>query len=242
MNPLDGLLLAVGAFFVIRGLFRGLSGVLFSLIGLIGSMYCSFRFYPPLSAGITRFFGISPLFASAVAMFAIFFGIFFICALLERGLKRMIRFTNLTVTDKIAGGLAGFFITYSLALFLFVVGVLLSPFTGDAWVRDSKALSVVAQTWYVAYPALDRIGILPNLAELQEEAKRRLEEEAARSLREANRSPASGDLFPRTAPPAATSADAVPSVPPQTDYRTTEGERPAGEGQSLLDLFLRWGK
>ena len=45
MNTTDLVLIVLGGYFIVRGLFRGLSGELLSLISVIGGFYCVFTFY-----------------------------------------------------------------------------------------------------------------------------------------------------------------------------------------------------
>ncbi len=196
MNVVDIALLALGSYFVIRGLFRGLSGECFSLISIVGGFYCSLTFYTPLAGFLTAHLGVTHLASSAFSMLAIFLTIYAACALLQKGLRTILRGTSLTWLDKTLGAFAGFAKIYLIALVLLVAGMVASPVAGDAWVQDSKALIAAAKTWPYVYPLLDRIGILPDLAELQREAQDYILEQASRSLFESygETSPTSADI------------------------------------------------
>lgn len=196
MNVVDIALLALGSYFVIRGLFRGLSGECFSLISIVGGFYCSLTFYVPLAGFLTAHLGVTHLASSAFSMLAIFLTIYAVCALLQHGLRTLLRGTSLTWLDKTLGACAGFVKIYLIALVLLVVGMVLSPVAGDAWVRDSKALIAAAKTWPYVYPMLDRIGVLPDLSELQREAKGYILKQAAQSLFDPH-NPPGGDI-PKT--------------------------------------------
>lgn len=214
MNVTDIVILALGSFFVIRGFFKGLSGEFFSLLGIIGGFYCSLAFYSPVASFLSQQFGISTLASSAIAMLAIFFLIFAACALCEKGTKKIIEGTSLTWFDKSCGAIAGFLKIYLVSLVLLVSGMLMSPVAGDAWVGESKALVATAKTWPYVYPALDRLGVLPDLSELQREAKEYIMRQASQKLFEM---------------PATVSADTIPN-PENT------------ENTGLLNFFLNWGK
>ncbi len=197
MGVADIALLALGSYFAIRGLFRGLSGELFSLIGLVGGFYCSLTFYTPLASFLTIYLDVTHLVSSALSMLAIFLAIYVGCTLLLKGIKTILRETSLTWLDKTLGVGAGVVKTYLIALVLLVAGMVASPIAGDAWVQESKALIATAKTWPYVYPMLDRVGILPDLDELQREAQNYILEQASRNLFESygETSPTSADIL-----------------------------------------------
>lgn len=241
MNVTDIAILLLGSYFVIRGLFRGFSGELLSLLSVIGGFYCALRFYGPISIFFSESFSITPLVTSTFAMLGIFLVIFMLCAVLDKGLKKILKGISLTWVDKFFGGIAGFLKIYVLALLLLVLGMVFSPVTGDRWVSDSKALIATAKTWPYVYPLLDRAGLLPDLATLQQEAKDYVLRQASRRLfgdepNASQNAPLGGNAQEddSTAPPA--SADT---------FGELQGEAVNDmlrEEHGLLDFFLEWGK
>lgn len=182
MNATDVALLLIGSYFLIRGLFRGITGEILMLVGVIGGFYCAIRFYPPIAGFLADTFGVTQLFTTALSMVLIFFSIFAACALVDRALKKILKETKLTWVDKFLGGVAGLLKLYIVTLLLLVSGMFLSPITGDEWVRESKTLILTARTWPVVYPLLDRIGVLPDLQKLQGEAKAYIMRQAMESI------------------------------------------------------------
>ncbi|MCL2684314.1 MAG: CvpA family protein [Synergistaceae bacterium] len=171
MNATDIVLLAIGAFFIIRGLMKGLSGEFFSLVGTIGGFVCAIAYYEPFAAIFIEKFGASVHAATIISMLAIFFAIFFGCSLLDMVIKKVISKTNLTFTDKFFGGVVGLIKMYFLALTILVAGAVTTPMTGDAWMKNSRILSVVSLTWPFVGPPLERAGLMPDVAAIQEKAK-----------------------------------------------------------------------
>lgn len=223
MSPLDIVLLALGCWFVVRGLFKGFSGEFFSLVSVVGGFYCATRFYTPLAAMLRDATGLSQFVSSAVAMGAIFLVIFIVCAAGQRVARGLIKATRLSWLDKIFGAAAGFLKVYVISLLTLVVGMVASPVTGDAWVRDSIALTAAAKTWPYVGPVFQDLGILPDLAQLQENARAYILKQASRSIFGAN-----GGTEPEMAAPVdetAQSADVAPK---------------AEQKNSMLDFFLSW--
>lgn len=183
MNAADLVLMVVGCYFVIRGLFIGISGQILSLIGVAGGFYCSLTLYAPVAQIITETIGVHPLIATTLTMLGIFLLLNAGCALIGKFVKEFLKATNLTGMDKFLGGLTGFVKLYLIALLLFVIVMLLSPFTGDAWVKDSKGLAVTAKTWPIIYPLLEKAGALPDIEALQEEARNHMIEQARKNLK-----------------------------------------------------------
>jgi hypothetical protein len=158
----------------------------------------------------------------------------------------MLDITNLSWADKAAGGFSGLVKLYVITLLVLVAGMIISPLTGDAWVRESRVLSVTAYTWPAVYPVLDGLGVLPDLAELQAEAKRYIIQQASGSI--------FGPANNFGAGAAASSADmaSVDLANPLSlvisndtaDRRLSldQSELPTGLAKnSMIDFFLGWG-
>lgn len=249
MNTTDIVLLVIGCFFVIIGLFKGFSGLVFTVLSVIGGFYCSLTFYTPLSELLARTFGIASFAASAVAMLVIFLAITLTCAVLQKCCRRFLKETSLTWIDKLFGGLAGALIFYLVALLMLVSGMYLSPVTGDRWIQESRVLIVTARTWPLLYPALDRIGILPDLAQAQQDAEAFILKQASQNLF----APGGASAAPQTNGDARTEAASSDLsevrivVPPQETPETAQNiqNTPTAvqeERNSMLRTFLSWGK
>ena len=170
MTAVDIVLLAAGVFFIVRGLMKGLSGEFFSLVGTLGGFFCAIRYYDPFAEILIETFGASVLAATIISMLAIFFAIFFGCSLLDMVIKKIITKTNLTVTDKFLGGVVGIVKMYFLTLIVLIAGAITTPMTGDAWMKSSRVLSVTSVTWPFVSPLLEQMGLMPDVAAIQEQA------------------------------------------------------------------------
>ena len=189
MSAVDIALLAAGIFFVVRGIMKGISGEVISLLGTVGGFFCSIRFYEPFRDILMKNFGMSVTLATIISMVAIFFVIFFGSAMIEMLVKKVITKTNLTVTDKTLGALVGLFKMYMIALLVLVGGFAIQPLAGDAWIQKSRVLSAVSITWPVASDLLDRAGLLPDINAIQEGAREYILRQAGRAMQDA-----SGDM------------------------------------------------
>ncbi|GHV54357.1 hypothetical protein FACS1894216_14210 [Synergistales bacterium] len=193
MNATDVALLIAGVFFIARGLWRGLTGELYSLLIIIGGSWCSLRFYAVPAQIISESFGLPYLVASAASMLVIFFVILIICMIVDRVVKKILREADLSWADKMLGGFAGFIKLYALTLVLLVAGMILSPVTGDDWIKNSEVMTLTAGTWPVAYPLLDKLGILPDVNKIKSDAVEYMGKQAAQSD---DYSEASGSIVP----------------------------------------------
>ena len=191
MSVVDIVLLIVGLFFVVRGLMKGLSGEIISLIGTVGGFVCAIRFYEPFAAILMEKFGASVLVSTILAMLAIFFLIFFGSAMLEMSIKKVISKTNLTFTDKLLGAVVGLFKMYVISLMVLIGGGIISPMTGDAWMRGSQVLQVASVTFPYISPLMERAGMPPDFAAIQEEVRNYITRQAGSAIMGA-----SGDIMP----------------------------------------------
>ena len=212
MTAVDIVLLMAGAFFVVRGLMKGLSGEFFSLVGTLGGFACSIRFYDPFAGILIEKFGASIIIATILSMLVIFFVIFFGCSLLDTVIKKIISKTNLTFTDKFFGGAVGFIKMYFLTLIVLIAGAIVTPMTGDAWMKNSRVLSVTSITWPFVSPLLERTGLMPDVTAIQEQAREYIIRQAGSVLTgtSGDVAPGAGGLMPGTNPN-------VPEIPVNRD-------------------------
>jgi membrane protein required for colicin V production len=249
MNIADLALMIAGAFLVIRGLFKGASGEIFSLLSIIGGFFCATKFYAPAARMMSGNLGLNHLIATGLSMLVIFLVINIVCAVADKLIKKILAITNLSLADKLGGAFLGLLKIYVIALFVLVAGMIISPVTGDAWARDSKALTAAARTWPLIYPLLDGIGLLPDLAELQKEARGYIIKQAAGSLFGPGndfgaRMPAGADISSAdirglvSAVSADGAADRLKKSSGQPESRLPEN----APKNHMLDFFLGWGK
>ncbi|MDR3281051.1 MAG: CvpA family protein [Synergistaceae bacterium] len=182
MSITDIILLAIGIFFVVRGILRGISGEIFSLLGTAGAFYCAVRFYSPIGSVLQEKLGLSATVATILTMLAIFFVIFFGCTYLEWSVKKVIEKTRLTATDKLFGAGIGVIKFYMIALLVLISSIILAPMTGDGWVQESRALTLTAATWPLISPVLDKAGLIPDVAAIQNEARDYVIRQAGRGI------------------------------------------------------------
>lgn len=182
MSVVDIALLAIGCFFIIKGLFKGLSGEVMSLVAVVGGFYCSLRWREPISDVISNTFGISGAGASIIAMLAVFLCVYIVCTVIHKVVRRVIKGTSLTWLDKMLGGLAGVLKIYVICVAVLIVGMLLAPVAGASWFESSRVLSATASTWPYVSPMLESVGISIDTDKLQEEARAFIMRGAARSL------------------------------------------------------------
>ena len=237
MNVTDVFILLLGSYFIIRGIFRGFSGEVFSLISIFGGFYCALSFYPPIADLLTKYLGINTLASSAFSMLLIFMLIFAVFTWIDKGIKKFLKGTRMSWIDKFFGALAGLVKIYVVALLLLLMGMILMPMAGDTWVRDSKTLIATAKTWPIVYPLLDEAGLIPDLAAIQQEAKDYIMRQAERRLF----GPAEGEkgsLPQLESGEMLLSADSVPSLDVLVSGDIADRyEEATGENHPLLELF-----
>ena len=182
MSLTDIILLLTGSFFIVRGILNGFSGEVVSLVSVFGGVFCALRFHSHVSLLLSRRLGLAAAISDMVSMVGIFAAVCFACHLFDSSLKKVLATTRLTWMDKAFGAVAGFLKAYAISMSLLVSGMLLAPVTGDAWVKESLVLTAAAKTWPVVSPLLDKLGLLPDLAEFQRDAKDYILKQAERNL------------------------------------------------------------
>lgn len=170
MSAVDIALLALGGFFVIRGMIRGLSGEFFSLLGIAGGFYCSMTYCAPLSAATSAKWNVNPLITTAIAIVVIFSVVLLFCAITGKLVKKFLKATRLSRLDALLGSTAGLFKTLLCILAVLIIAIIVSPVTGNGWVRKSKVLMTTAQALPFIYPPLEKRGLVPNIEKIRVEA------------------------------------------------------------------------
>lgn len=158
----DAIFLLVGVGFIALGIKRGLSGELFSLLGLVGGTYCALNFSPPIANFLIAKFDLYDLAARGLSMFAIFFAILSCISLLNKSTKKAIETVHLSLMDRLGGALAGATKAYVLFLVVFVGAALLSPIITPKWMKGSVVMELTGKSWPSVYPLLEEYGIIPE--------------------------------------------------------------------------------
>ncbi|MDR1515709.1 MAG: CvpA family protein [Synergistaceae bacterium] len=182
MNIVDMAFLLIGAFLIVRGAFRGASGEIFSLLSVVGGFYCATAFYAPAARMLSERLGLNHLIATGLSMIAIFLIVSLVCAAADKIIKKILNVSRLSLADKLGGAAVGLVKMYVLALLALVAGMIISPVTGGTWISGSKTLTATARTWPFVSPALNSLGLLPDLALLKDEARGYVIKQAAGSL------------------------------------------------------------
>jgi membrane protein required for colicin V production len=106
MNLLDYLLIAITAFCLVRGVFRGVIKELSSIVGVIGGFYIAYRYYPwaakPLSRWITN-----TAYLNIVSFLLLFIGICVIVAITAALIKYILKINLLGWVNRTGGGIFG---------------------------------------------------------------------------------------------------------------------------------------
>jgi len=109
------------ASFAVRGLFRGLSGEIFSLLGTVGGVIVAWKYSGVPAAWILSMFPeANPSMVSVGFMVAIYIGVVVLAASICRIVKAFLRFASLTFADRFVGRAAGILQGTVLLLVLYV--------------------------------------------------------------------------------------------------------------------------
>jgi membrane protein required for colicin V production len=182
MNVTDIVLLLIGGFFIVRGIMKGFTGEIISLVSTVGGFFCATKFYGPIAGILTEKLAISQIVATILAMLGIFFVIFFGCFYLELSVKKVLEKTKLTSTDKFLGACVGFIKFYVITLMVLIVGHLITPMMGDDWMKSSNIIVIADKTWPLVYPMLDKAGLIPDFESIQTETKEYVIRQAGSTL------------------------------------------------------------
>lgn len=136
------------ASFAVRGLFRGLSGEIFSLLGTVGGVIVAWKYSGVPAAWILSMFPeANPSMVSVGFMMAIYIGVVVLAASICRIVKAFLRFASLTFADRFFGGAAGILKGAVLILFLYVGITTYSPFFPTEWMGASYVMRGADAAW-----------------------------------------------------------------------------------------------
>jgi hypothetical protein len=60
---------------------------------------------------------------------------------------------------------------YVISLMVLIGGIIITPMTGDEWMKESRVLSIASVTWPLVSPLLDKVGIIPDIKAILAEAR-----------------------------------------------------------------------
>ncbi|MDK2959248.1 MAG: rane protein required for colicin production [Synergistaceae bacterium] len=136
------------ASFAVRGLFRGLSGEIFSLLGTVGGVIVAWKYSGVPAAWILSMFPEANLSMVSVGfMVAIYIGVVVLAASICRIVKAFLKFASLTFADRFFGAAAGIFKGAVLILFLYVGITTYSPFLPTEWMESSYVMRGADAAW-----------------------------------------------------------------------------------------------
>jgi membrane protein required for colicin V production len=106
MNLLDYILIAVLAFCLSRGIFRGLIKELSSIIGLLGGFYAAYTYYGHLTGVLSAWIE-NPVYLNIISFLIIWIGIYTAVTVMALILKYFMKIAFLGWLDRIGGALLG---------------------------------------------------------------------------------------------------------------------------------------
>jgi uncharacterized membrane protein required for colicin V production len=149
------------AFFVVRGLLRGLTGEIVSLLGLVASVACGWMFAQPAAGIVLRYFpnwDRTPL--ELACSVVIFMAVSLAFAVVSKILRTLVRAAGLTLLDHFLGAFSGCARAFIAALFIYGAVTLFSPVVPSQWMKESVAMRTVSFVWPPVFEILTEKGWL----------------------------------------------------------------------------------
>ncbi len=133
--------------FLVRGFIRGLSGEIFSLAGTIGGIFLAWRFSSSISTLVAARVDLSPTVILLIVIILLYLVVVLLAALLCKMLKALLRFTQLSFTDRLLGGVAGILKTAVILIFVNFVMLSFSPILPSSLMASSITLNTMERVW-----------------------------------------------------------------------------------------------
>lgn len=150
--------------FMVKGLLRGLSGEFFSLLGVLGGVFLSWKYSGVVAEWMGRFWKTgNPMALSITAMIVLYAAAVLAAALLCRMVKAFLKFTSLTFADRVLGVAAGGFKVAVLVLFLYAAFTAFSHTIPAEWMSGSVVMGCAEKSWPYARTVLEKFGLLPEM-------------------------------------------------------------------------------
>ncbi|MBQ7263499.1 MAG: CvpA family protein [Synergistaceae bacterium] len=167
----DGAAAIALAFFIVRGLFRGLTGEIVGLVGFLASLFCAWTFAQPAMEAVLSFAPEwDPALVSLGCSVAIFIAVSLAFAVVDKIVSFIVEAADLSLIDHALGGFAGALKAGCIVVFIY--GLLrVFPILPTAWMADSYAMRGAAVAWPPVVRLLEGFGLLDVEALTDPESK-----------------------------------------------------------------------
>jgi membrane protein required for colicin V production len=142
MNPFDFLILAILAYGLIRGVFRGLVREISSIVGVLGGFYAAYTYYRPLAKLMSAWIS-NPVYLNILSYLAIFSGVVITVGILAVIIKYLLNIAYLGWVDRICGALFGLLKGVLVSFVLFIMLTAFLP-AGAPLIKNSTLSPHVA--------------------------------------------------------------------------------------------------
>lgn len=136
MNLLDGVLIVILGYCLIRGIFRGLIKEVSAIIGVLGGYYAAYTYYPSIARLLARWIS-NPGYLNIISFLLLFMAVFWIVSITGVVLKYLMNIAFLGWTDRISGALFGALKALLISLILILVLTTFLP-RNAAIIKDSR--------------------------------------------------------------------------------------------------------
>ncbi|GHS97729.1 hypothetical protein AGMMS50276_18270 [Synergistales bacterium] len=137
----------VAAFFMFRGIMRGLTGEIMSLVGLVVSAFCGWRYARDLADFCMKYYDIMDRTVYELTCAAvIFIVVSIVFALITKILHSVVRVANLSFLDHALGAVSGAARAFALLVVIYGVSSIFPVIPSD-WMKDSIAMKGAAVAW-----------------------------------------------------------------------------------------------
>jgi uncharacterized membrane protein required for colicin V production len=170
------------AFFVARGARRGLTGEITSLLGLVASAVCAWKFSRPAADMVLRHFpnwdravmemiygrgadyysggGLDRTILELVCSVVLFMGVSLAFSAAGKALRALLKAAHLSFFDHLLGALSGGARVFCVELFIYGAVTLFSSAIPSAWLNESAAMKFSAAAWPPVFKFLTEKGWL----------------------------------------------------------------------------------
>jgi len=138
----DLIVLFMTVYFVSRGLLRGLSGEIISILSVVGGFLFAWYASGHAAEFLVQMFALDAGYARILCLFLIYLICLLAGGILKRVVKAFLRIVSLSFVDRILGGVAGLVKSTVFLLLLFMLSSFVVPFTGDYWVKKSVSMNI----------------------------------------------------------------------------------------------------
>ena len=136
MNLLDGVLIVILGYCLIRGIFRGLIKEVSAIIGVLGGYYAAYTYYPAIGRILAHWIS-NPGYLHIISFLLLFMVVFWIVSIAGVILKYLMNIAFLGWTDRISGALFGAFKAMLINLVLILALTTFLPRNAHI-IRDSR--------------------------------------------------------------------------------------------------------